>query len=388
MDYHLFPPTTSLFTYFIDNHRYAFYHLQRQVAYTAGATKSIGTRLQSTFRSTLVPSLRTSSRSAPPPPPPPPPGAAPNSPRRRSIPLWVRLGFAVPTVGLTYLYFHYLEPVPLTKRQRWIATTPEWEKMTGDQTYQQLLQEFKGKVLPQDHPATVTVKRVGHRIHVAAKSFCQENELDQSHRCVSAPPTFTVVRSDMANAFVLPNNHVFVMTGLFQFAQNEDDLASVLGHEMAHNLARHMGERVSGNIVVQLLARMSLLLDPTGTVAMLFLPTATVLRELPHSRTQELEADHIGMHLAAKACYDPAAAQRVFTRMQAAHANANRPPHFLSTHPTHEARLVKMKDWLPETQSILQREGGETCRAVREDMAAARRLAARRFHLHTHGRDE
>jgi hypothetical protein len=120
--------------------------------------------------------------------------------------------------------------------------------------------------------------------------------------------TLNLMRSETANAFVLPNNHIFVMTGLFQFARDEDELAAVLGHEMAHNLACLVGEKVWGNAIVRIVANLMLLIDPSGVLFSVFLPTASLLRELlPHSRIQEkeTEADQIGMHLAAQACYDP-----------------------------------------------------------------------------------
>lgn len=302
-----------------------------------------------------------------------------------NIPSYVWIGgFGIPLVGLTYLYVHYLDRVPLTGRQRWIATSPEWERQAGDEEYHQLLRQFRGQILPPNHRASITVERVGRRIYNAAQVFCQEHgvhnqDASSSKSTISSPPTFSVVKSEMANAFVLPNNHIFVMTGLFKYARTEDELASVLGHEMAHNLARHMGEKVSGNLVVQVLARLSLLVDPSGTLMLIFLPAANLLRELPHSRTQELEADHIGMHLAAQACYDPAAAKRVFQRMKEDTLNQQgTPPEFLSTHPSHDSRLVLMDDWLPEARKILDRDGGETCRRIQQDIDRARQIAAMR----------
>jgi predicted Zn-dependent protease len=302
------------------------------------------------------------------------------------------MGAGVPVAGSVYLYYKYLDQVPLTQRNRWIATSAQWERQLGDQEYRQLLQQFQGQVLPKDHRASITVQRVGNRIYQASQAFCQEHQLEDqvvggdnnsntnNNNNNNNKPTFTVVRHDAANAFVLPNNHIFVMTGLFQFARDEDELAAVLGHEMAHNLARHVGEKVSGNFVVQVLARISLLVDPSGVLLTVFLPTATLLRELPHSRIHELEADHIGMHLAAMACYDPAAAQRVFRRMKedAEASSSSQPPAFLSTHPSHESRIKKMADWLPETRRILERDGGASCRRLREDMALARRQADQR----------
>lgn len=299
---------------------------------------------------------------------------------RSDIPLYMWVGgFGIPLTGLTYLYVAYLDRVPLTGRQRWIATSPEWERKMGDEEYHQLLVQFQGQILPSDHRASIMVQRVGHRIYDAAKGFCEDYHASKGQRStVASPPTFTVVRSDMANAFVLPNNHIFVMTGLFRYAQTEEELASVLGHEMAHNLARHVGEKISGNMVVQVVAKLTLLVDPSGALMMLIVPAANLLRELPHSRTQELEADHIGMHLAARACYDPAAAKNVFSRMKQDSASGLSPPEFLSTHPSHDSRLVKMDDWIPEARKVLYRDGGEPCRRIRREIELAQRIAARR----------
>eukprot|EP00980_Cylindrotheca_fusiformis_P009088 scaffold1965_cov110-Cylindrotheca_fusiformis.AAC.11 len=281
---------------------------------------------------------------------------------------------ATPVLGGVYLYFKYLEEVPLTKRKRWIATSAEWEQQLGNQEYQNLKRQFRGKTLPKDHRASTTVHRVGMRIAKAAEDFSKQYELG----IPLDNPTFTVVRSEQANAFVLPGNHIFVMTGLFQFAQTEDELAAVLGHEMAHTLARHVGEKISGNAAVQLVARLSLLFDPSGTMFSIILPTAGLLRDLPHSRTQESEADRIGMHLASSACYDPQAAQRVFQRMKDMDKSSAAPPEFLSTHPSHESRIQHMEEWLPETRAIFRREEGYACRKMRNEMATARMIAEQR----------
>ncbi len=155
-----------------------------------------------------------------------------------------------------------------------------------------------------------------------------------SSSSLGSPYTYTVIRSDQANAFVLPNNHVFVLTGLFQFVRSEDELAAVLGHEIAHNLARHAGERVSSNLFIQLIARLTFLLDPSGVLYTLFVPAATLLHDLPHSRDHEIEADYIGLQLAAEACYDPKAANRVFGAMKAGNSTMASPPEFISTHPS------------------------------------------------------
>eukprot|EP00548_Thalassiothrix_antarctica_P014546 CAMPEP_0194176554 /NCGR_PEP_ID=MMETSP0154-20130528/10453_1 /TAXON_ID=1049557 /ORGANISM="Thalassiothrix antarctica, Strain L6-D1" /LENGTH=212 /DNA_ID=CAMNT_0038890781 /DNA_START=196 /DNA_END=831 /DNA_ORIENTATION=+ len=195
--------------------------------------------------------------------------------------------------------------------------------------------------------------------------------------------TYTVVRSDdEANAFVLPGNHIFVLTGLFRYARNEDDLAAILGHEMAHNVARHIGEKLSDTLLLQLLATLLCLsVDSSGTLSSIFLPAANVLYGLPNSREAESEADRIGIELAARACYDPRAAKRVFLAMkQEEDGLSSRIPEYLSTHPSHDCRISQLDDWLP--QAIRTYKGDDyfgaphRCQQVREDMAQARQAAA------------
>jgi len=292
------------------------------------------------------------------------------------------------TLTIAYGYYSLLDEAPLTGRKRLLATSPAWERRMGDEQYRQMLAQNRSRILPPDHRASVTVRRVGARIARAADKFAAEHGLDDggSGGGGGGEPTFTVIRSDMANAFVLPNNHVFVLTGLFQYARDEDELAAVLGHEQAHCLARHAGERVSGNFLMSIIARFVLLLDPTGVLYTLFLPAATLLHELPHSRDAEIEADHIGLYLAAEACYDPRAAKRVFSRMKAGDGGASgggggnattaSPPEFVSTHPSYDTRLSKFDEWMPDALSQFNADGGYKCRHIREEMKKARILAA------------
>ena len=160
------------------------------------------------------------------------------------MPPYIWIGLGGTTVLVVSTYYAFLEQVPFTNRRRWIATSAAWEQRLGDQEYQRMLREFRGQILPPDHRASATVRRVGQRLAEASQTFCQAHSLPDTH--YTKPYTYTIVRSDTANAFVIPGNHVFVMTGLFQYIKDEDDLAAVLGHETAHNLARHAGEKISG----------------------------------------------------------------------------------------------------------------------------------------------
>lgn len=251
----------------------------------------------------------------------------------------------------------------------------EWERRQGDAQYKELLNSYKNHILPPTHRSSKTVNRVGSRITQAANKFIKEYKPNES---IGGPYTYTVIRSDQANAFVLPNNHIFVFTGLFQFVKNEDDLAAVLGHETAHNLARHAGERVTGSILMSILARFTLLIDPNGLLYTLFLPAATLLHDLPHSRDHEIEADYIGLQLAADACYDPQAAKRVFGAMKKAgnDSNTGSSPEFISTHPSYDTRLTNFDDWLPGAMEKYNSDGGYKCQRIRREMKAARQQAA------------
>ena len=312
--------------------------------------------------------------------PSPPPGGPSTI---RGIPTYIIFPAAGVTLTIAYGYYSFLDEAPLTKRKRLLATSPAWERQMGDEQYRQMMRQNRGQILPHDHRASITVRRVGGRIARAADKFAAEHGLEKDLKgSTSSQPTFTVIRSDMANAFVLPNNHVFVLTGLFKYARDEDELAAVLGHEQAHCLARHAGERVSGSFLVSIIARFVLLLDPTGVLYTLFVPAATLLHELPHSRDAEIEADHIGLYLAAEACYDPRAAKRVFARMKAedadgdATAASRSPPEFVSTHPSYDTRLSKFDDWMPDALSQFNADGGYKCRHIRQEMKKVRILAA------------
>ena len=237
-------------------------------------------------------------RSIPPPPP------------RGGLPTYVWGPAVFVTGGVVLGYYACLDEVPLTKRKRFLATSATFERSIGNQQYQALLKQYNGQILPKNHRASQTVHRVGSRIAKVTQEFCKEHHLKHM---AHTPFTYTVVRSDQANAFVLPGNHIFVLTGLFRYIRDEDDLAAVLGHEMAHNVARHVGERVSGNLAVNAIASLLYLVDPSGFLPAIFMPAANLLHELPHSRENESEADRIGLELSARACYDPKAGKRVFS---------------------------------------------------------------------------
>jgi len=171
---------------------------------------------------------------------------------------------------------------------------------------------------------------------------------------VEADWEINVLESKETNAFVLPGGKVFVYTGILPIARNDDGLAAILGHEIAHNVARHSAESMSRDIIITWPLRMiAIALDATGS-------TGGVLRILfdlvigplgitkPASRKQESEADYIGLMIMAKSCYNPRAAVQVWERFQA--ADGEHIPEWSSTHPSNKNRIKQMTEWLPAAE--------------------------------------
>ena len=191
------------------------------------------------------------------------------------------------------------------------------------------------------------VERVGRRIAAAApeQGFAYE---------------FVVLESETANAFCLPGGKVAIYTGILKYCANEAGLAAVMGHEVAHAIARHGSERMSQQLVLQ--GSMALGsaymqvkgVEPTNQQLVLALAggAAQFGIMLPYSRHHETEADRLGLQYMAKAGYDPAEAARFWTRFGAAMGSGG--PSFLSTHPASADRAKDLADHLAAAQAIYQ----------------------------------
>ena len=169
----------------------------------------------------------------------------------------------------------------------------------------------------------------------------------------------------MVNAWALPGGKSAVYTGLLQMAQTDDELAVVMGHEASHAIARHAGERISGNVIIQgamqgtavALGDMSPAAQQATMAAMGLGSNVGVL--LPWSRLQESEADNLGLMIAADAGYDPRSAITLWRRMS---EKSGAPPEFLSTHPSDETRIGRLNKIMPKAmrlyEAALARDGG------------------------------
>jgi predicted Zn-dependent protease len=176
-----------------------------------------------------------------------------------------------------------------------------------------------------------------------------------------------VFDGNMVNAFALPGRKIGVYEGIFRAARNQDQLAAVIGHEIAHVTSRHANERVStsqtvGNIVGLAQAAAGGSSTASGQLAGLLGAGAQVGVILPFNRTQESEADLVGMDYMAKAGFDPRATIPLWENM--AKIGQDKPPEFLSTHPSDETRKKHLTDRIPSAMKLYEEAGS---RGIRPD---------------------
>ncbi|MFM2225959.1 MAG: hypothetical protein RJA07_2161 [Bacteroidota bacterium] len=253
--------------------------------------------------------------------------------------------------------FYSCTQVPITGRKQ-MNLLPESQMMSLALTsYSDFLKQNK---VVTGTPDAQMVQRVGQRISQAVSVYLSKTK--NSQRIAGYKWEFNLVDNKEMNAWCMPGGKVVVYTGLLPVTQNEDALAVVLGHEISHAIARHGNERMSEQLALQL--------GGVGLqVAMSNKPQATqnifnqaygigsaVGIALPHSRSQETEADEMGLIFMALAGYNPSAASPFWQRMKSMTGNS-KPPALLSTHPSDETRINNMKVFVPKAQAYVNKYG-------------------------------
>jgi predicted Zn-dependent protease len=178
----------------------------------------------------------------------------------------------------------------------------------------------------------------------------------------AGPWEVRVFEDDTANAFALPGRKIGVHTGLLKVAKNQDQLATVIGHEVGHVMARHSAERVSNQIAVQGGAQVAGAVlgaagnpsSPLNSLAMAALGVGAQGVVLKYSRTHESEADLLGLDYMANAGFDPRQSVPLWQNMDAA-AQGARPPEFLSTHPSPATRIRDLQARIPQTLPLAEK---------------------------------
>ncbi len=183
-------------------------------------------------------------------------------------------------------------------------------------------------------------------------------------RVAEAPPEFewefTLFEDPTPNAFALPGGKVGVHTGLFDVVENEDQLATVMAHEVGHAIADHGSERMSRALAMQVGLAVAGAATESAEAVNLLAGLAQLGVELPYTRSQEAEADHIGLIYMARAGYDPSEADDLW--MNFARLGGERPPEFLSTHPHPENRIKAIRELLPRACNIYFERTGRRCK--------------------------
>ncbi len=259
---------------------------------------------------------------------------------------------AIISLIIIFIFHSSCTSVPITGRKR-IALLPSANLATmALESYQTLLKKSN---LSTDAVKVASVRRVGARIAKAAESFMREEGLEKQLKnfkwefnLIDDPKTI--------NAFCMPGGKVAVYTGILPIAKDETGLAVIMGHEVAHAIAKHGNERMSQMLLVQLggvALDVALKNKPDETKGMFMLAYglgAQLGVLLPFSRTHESEADHIGLILMARAGYDPVAAPSFWQRMSGI-GGGKRAPQFLSTHPSPEKRVKRLQQMITEVRS-------------------------------------
>lgn len=261
---------------------------------------------------------------------------------------WRRACPIISIVCIVWLLTAACSSVPITERRQ-LSLIPASSMLSMSyQQYEQFLGEAR---LSDDKEKTRMVKRVGRRIQKAVEQYFAEQ--GQSRRLENYEWAFNLVESDDINAWALPGGKVVVYTGILPVARTEAGLAVIMGHEIAHAVARHGNERMSQTMLSQFgyVALSQALEDKPEQTRQLWMAAyglgAQVGFILPYSRLHEKEADHLGLIFMAMAGYDPHAAVDFWQRM-AEKKGGPSPPEFLSTHPADKKRIAAIKDLIPE----------------------------------------
>lgn len=308
------------------------------------------------------------------------------------------------------VYFGNLETVPYTKRTHFVILSSGLEKELGERHFKQIKNQYKGKILPPLHPESIRVQKISHDIIEALKKglrkeqvwsdvgyspesvmlthegdtvraasdeedkwlvqdkwhkeeeilddqWVQQSRKKGQEKGVESQTAHLegfkweviLVNDPTVNAFCLPGGKIVVFTGLLNHFRADAEIATIIGHEVSHAVARHSAEQISKNLwltILQLVLYQFFMPDIVNTMSNLFL-------RLPFSRRMEMEADYIGLLLIASAGYDPRVAPQVYEKLGQV-AGSSPLQDYLATHPSgsKRAKLLSEAKVMQEALSI------------------------------------
>lgn len=263
--------------------------------------------------------------------------------------------FLIIIVFVAAYFFNSCSTVPITGRSQ-LDIIPDNEMLS--MSFQQYDQFLKSNKESTNQKEIALVKKVGGRIAEAVQRYFSGHNL--SDQLQGYKWEFHLIESKEANAWCMPGGKVVVYTGILPITKTEAGLAVVLGHEIAHAVAKHGNERMSQALLTQLggAALSEAIKNKPAATQNIFMAAfgigAQVGVLLPFSRTQESEADHLGLIFMAMAGYDPHEALSFWQRM-AVVMKGKTPPEFLSDHPSDQTRIEDIKKELPEAMKYYQK---------------------------------
>ena len=251
----------------------------------------------------------------------------------------------LPVLAMCALLLQGCSTVPVTGRSQLSLVSSAQEMELGLASFQELKKQTP---ILKDANINAMVQKVGARIAAVAQKDMPNAQWE-----------FVVFDTADVNAFCLPGGKVGVFKGILPITKDEAGLATVIGHEVAHAVARHGGERMSEAMVMQggsqVLGATLSSADPTWqqAAALAYGVGAKLGRELPHSRGQESEADQIGLIYMARAGYDPEEAVKFWQRFSDFNnqQGGNNTPSFLRTHPLDDVRIKQLQQWMPQAKA-------------------------------------
>jgi len=241
--------------------------------------------------------------------------------------------------------------VPITGRKQLNLVPDVLIREMAFTQYDQVLKQ--SKTLPKDDELAKLVTKVGTKIQMAVETYMNANGMQKEMKKMQW--AFNTVDENIANAWCMPGGKVVVYSGLLPIAQSETGLAVVMGHEIAHALARHGNERMSESLLVSLggMALQEALKEKKQETQALFLGLymvgSHVALSLPNNRKQESEADKLGLIFMSMAGYNPEEAIPFWQRMDV--IKTSKTPEFLSTHPSNETRIKNLVAIIPKIKA-------------------------------------
>ena len=265
-----------------------------------------------------------------------------------------------------YYYFSNRTVDPYTGEQVLIDKTldAEQESALGLQAYREILSQER-PVDPNSEIArqiTGIATRLIDKVDEVERDLAAERGIEARNFAAGFDWTVNVIQSDQANAFALPGGKMAVYTGLVPVAQNADAMAVVMGHEISHALLRHGAQRMSRGKLEQLGQMAGAMSGMDQGTMQAVMSAYGYGSALPYARSQESQADELGLMLAAAACFNPQEAIPLWQRMDQM-SGGQKPPEFASTHPSAGTRMEHLQSLMPKAMEYRQKfcaQGGAT----------------------------